>query len=802
MQNKIAILLIIVLGINSQFLLAAGIDTLTAAKVALSFYKQQKPGNYKSSITLKLAETYNATFQNSQGSSDDETPLFYIYKTNDDAGFVIVAADDNISPVLGYSTSGSFTGENLPPALSEFLENWKEEIKYVLINNFKATDEIKSKWDRLKNGEPEAVKNASAVVEPLLLTKWDQGKYYNAFCPYEAFHKVNALTGCVATAMAQIMKFWNYPAHGYGFHSYVHPDFGTLTANYAATTYNWAAMPVQVTDTNNAVATLMSQCGVSVDMNYSTGGSSAYYAAVVYALTAYFQYSQTVHQVQRYDYPNSAWLQLIKDELNAGRPMQYNGQSNAAGEGGHSFVCDGYDQNDYFHFNWGWSGSYDGYFKIDNLNPGSESHNYYQNAIVGIKPEAEGETSAKVVFNVDMTGQTVSADGVHLAGNFQGWNPSSTLMQPMGSNRYSCSVDLQSGTLAEYKYINGTTWGQVEEVPASCGLLPDGNRYYTVPNANIISLPNVAFSACGPFASNVYVTFNVDMTGQTISPEGVHIAGNFQGWNPSATLMTPLSGNIYTYTHALMPGTQAAYRFVNGATWNQGEGVPEACSLPGGNSRYITVPGASAQLPDVLFGTCESKAPALVNVTFNVNMNNMNISTDGIHFASDFQDWNPGTNLMTHTTVTNYKFEVALPAGSYHEYKFINGNHWGVDEHVPAACSQGNNRYIHVPDVDTVLTQVIFGSCEFTTSVNEPIDVTGNTLRLFPNPNRGKLEINSNSNISSIEVYDFYGKRIYAESKFNQQTSKELDLAGYPKGIYFIKVYNGANIQTGKIMIQ
>ena len=192
------------------------------------------------------------------------------------------------------------------------------------------------------------------------------------------------------------MKYWEYPSQGIGFHSYNEDDYGTLSANFASTTYNWAAMPNNVTSSNNAVATLMYHCGVSVDMNYGVGGSSAQTLDVANALINYFGYSPQIEGLYKTNYSNVQWINLLKTDLDNNRPIQYAGSGNG---GGHSFVCDGYDNNDWFHFNWGWGGSSDGYFDLDYLNPGSlgtgggtGGFNTNQRAIIGIQPPSGGST--------------------------------------------------------------------------------------------------------------------------------------------------------------------------------------------------------------------------------------------------------------------------------------------------------------------------------------------------------------------------------------------------------------------------
>jgi hypothetical protein len=236
-------------------------------------------------------------------------------------------------------------------------------------------------WVNLLDGRKNV--SVSTAVSPLVQTKWDQSPYYNNLCPYDNSKGERTVTGCVATAMAQVMNYWEYPKKGTGFHSYNHSKYGTLNANFGSTTYDWANMPNELTSSSstvqkNAVATLMYHCGVSVDMDYnvsSEGGSGAYVISsrspvthcTEYALKTYFGYKTSIQGVQKADYTTTNWKNLLKAELDASRPIVYAG----FGDGGHCFVCDGYDNNDYFHFNWGWGGLYDGYFALNALIPGA-----------------------------------------------------------------------------------------------------------------------------------------------------------------------------------------------------------------------------------------------------------------------------------------------------------------------------------------------------------------------------------------------------------------------------------------------
>lgn len=374
------------------------------SKIARNFYLQIDNANCVSDVTLTLVYTETIkVVSNFDGSKPIEIPVFYIFNVNDNSGFVIVTADDDVIPILGYSTTGNYSNANLPPAFKKLLENYKKQIQFVIVNDLKSDDVIKNKWSRLDKGDPLNTDKNTKSVDPLLETTWNQSPYYNDLCPYDYQYWQLTLTGCTATAMAQIMKYWNYPNTGVGIHSYNHPTYGTLTADFGSTTYNWTAMPNNVNSTNMSVATLMYHCGVSVEMNYGVLSSGAWvicdngqhpYCAEN-AYKTYFGYNpNTIQGLKRENYTTTAWKNLLIEELDNNRPLQYVGFGLSSG---HTFVCDGYNNSDFFHMNWGWGGQADGFFSIDDLTPLTHNYNSNQQAVIGIQPQSGGSTS-----NIDM----------------------------------------------------------------------------------------------------------------------------------------------------------------------------------------------------------------------------------------------------------------------------------------------------------------------------------------------------------------------------------------------------------------
>ena len=309
---------------------------------------------------------------------------FYIFNTT--KGFVIVSADDCETPIVGYSHEGCFDPNDIPVQMADYLQDFVERIQYGIENQI-VTDDITAKqWDLIKaTGRLNDNKNAK-TVEPLITAKWHQGCLYNSLCPtIENTPCGHAEVGCVAVAMGQVMHYWKFPKTGADSHSYFNAGL-TLSADFGNTEYDWDHIPDSLTETSSdaeieAVATLLYHCGVSVEMSYSNNGSGASSNDIPYALTSYFKYSKDLHREKKDD-DNAVWLARLKDCLDLLRPIIYIGYNTS----GHAFICDGYDDNDLLHFNWGWGGSGDGYFALGNLNPIGHNYNNSNAAIFDIMP--------------------------------------------------------------------------------------------------------------------------------------------------------------------------------------------------------------------------------------------------------------------------------------------------------------------------------------------------------------------------------------------------------------------------------
>ncbi|MEA1874957.1 MAG: C10 family peptidase [Bacteroidota bacterium] len=299
-----------------------------------------------------------------------------------DNAFVIVSGEANYEPILAYSGEStlSVNPEDLPPAMKQWMDNLAQDILRVRSQNIEASSSAVENRQRILSNQPLVQTRA---VTPLLSTTWNQGCGYNDDCPADGSGPCGYVyTGCVATAQAQAMKHYDHPGNGVDSHCYT-SNYGELCADFGATTYDWASMPNG--SSNADVAQLMSHCGISVNMQYSPTGSGAYTSNVASSLINYFDYTTNLKYVGRYRFENADWENLMRKECDAGKVMVYKG----TGSGGHAFVLDGYDDLGAFHFNWGWGGSANGYFMMDDLTPSGQDYSNSNYAIVGMEPAAD-----------------------------------------------------------------------------------------------------------------------------------------------------------------------------------------------------------------------------------------------------------------------------------------------------------------------------------------------------------------------------------------------------------------------------
>ena len=401
-MRKLTLIFIFVL-LNISFLFSAPVDTATAKQVAINFWKQNNYIGLKNGQMIRVQrEVPDFVYE----PLDTSFTGLYVFKSTDNNGYIIVAAETSVLPILGYSNDATFDASNMPPALRDWLLGYELEIRSARQERYVVSEEVQRDWETLLAGQKLPVRNTTNVA-PLLTTNWGQGLPYNLLCPYDYDANTYTATGCVATAMAQVMKYWEYPQVGIGSHTYEDSNYGIQSANFESV-FAWNEMFDSYSTSSSytamqlsAISTLMKMCGVSVDMNYGTelqGGSSAITTAAALlsltplaptfpsaenALKIFFDYSPNLIGIAKSNYSNSQWISILKNELDNNRVVLYSGSGSG---GGHAFVCDGYNNNNYFHFNWGWNGGSNGYFSVTSLTPSSFNFSQTQQAVIGITP--------------------------------------------------------------------------------------------------------------------------------------------------------------------------------------------------------------------------------------------------------------------------------------------------------------------------------------------------------------------------------------------------------------------------------
>ncbi len=787
----------------SLSLFAKPVDPIQAEKAGLNFLKTRTNSVHLSGISdLTLVQTVTSQVS---GAANSGSSLNYYYIFNaGPSGFILVAADDRVSPILGYSDESAYNVLNVPPQVVKWLESYKSQIRQAITEDMQATDGIADEWQKLLSGQASGLPSKRGSVSPLVAAKWNQVTYYNAQCPYDNTYSERTVTGCVATAMAQVMKYWNHPAKGVGSHSYNHDVYGTLSANFSATTYNWGSMPNSVTSSNSAVATLMYHCGVSVDMNYnvaSKGGSGAFVVSdaspitncAEYAFENYFDYKTSLDGVLRANYTNSQWLALIKGEMDASRPVIYAGFGNG---GGHCFVADGYDNNDYIHFNWGWGGAYDGYFSINALNPGgvgtgggTGGFNNNHQAIIGIQPNSNSGSNAMdmrlystIYVNpspVDYnTAFDVSVDianfGTSSAQNFTGdyaaavFNSSSQFVAFVNTlTGYSLEFNkhytnplvfstsgisaMTPGTYTigiYYKPTGATQWYPVSDGAYSnfVSVVVNGNNdntlrlYAPITTTPTILIQNKTFTVTFDIANYGGTTFDGDVS--------VDLHGSDGKWIRELDVKTGLS--LPSMTH-----------FTNGLTYTITGGLPDepgtyqffVWDKPNGGSWEFLGSGAYANPI-----TVQLSAPGLDPDAYEVN----NVMAQSYNLPMTFQ----GNTAKRTTTGSNCHngndydyYKITLPAGFkytinarvHDAYSSGNGNTYTLD----ALVSYSTDGNVWSDAFDDVITAFDVNGANTVYFLVSPY-FTGNTGTYLFDVNVTRSALTSVSSVNMVDQINVY----------------------------------------------
>jgi hypothetical protein len=366
-------------------IIAAPVDPERALEIANDFWASNI--SLKKNIQSRLVPAEGALKASSRTASSNGHDTYYVFTETGNNGFVIVSGDDRLNPIVGYSTN-AVSGE-MPPALSAWLEEYSEYVNDVRAGKAKPT--------------LHKAKQVSSSIEPMLVTAWDQDRPYNNMCPI--LNGKRTYTGCANTAIAQVMRFHKWPASPIADVEWYNNITGeTEFCELKSHVYDWDNMLFNYKSNYseaeaNAVALLMADIGKATNSEYNEDGTGSLESDMAYALVNVFNYSPELTIANRINYTYEEYITLIRDNLNNRQPVVYCGFGQNL-QGGHAFVCDGIDENNLLHIDWGWDGVFNGYFDMAIMEPEgngiggfSDRYNVSQLAIVNIKPRAEGEVN-------------------------------------------------------------------------------------------------------------------------------------------------------------------------------------------------------------------------------------------------------------------------------------------------------------------------------------------------------------------------------------------------------------------------
>ncbi len=855
--------LIIVFLVFSLSLFGKEVPVEKARAAAINFLRQNRPNHLKANTQFNLTQvsypTPQAFSQNEKKSITLET-LIYIFEINDNEGFILVSGDDMAIPVLGYSLENDFDASNIPDNYRKWIEGYKNQIRTIRSLPENPTSETKDQWEQLLSGRNTPGKKSTMAVGPLVTTKWDQGTYYNDLCPFDPEYEQNSATGCVATAMAQILKFWNYPQTGNGFHSYNHSDFGIISANFGSTNYNWANMPDEVGSENNAVATLMYHCGVSVEMNYSAAGSYAYVVSDAspvehcseFAFKEHFGLDESIQGIHREDYTTDAWIQLIKSELEQGRPVEYVGFGNG---GGHAFICDGFDANDFFHFNWGWGGYYDGYFAVDALDPtgtgiggGTGAYNSGQQAVIGIKPP-----EISIDYNLKFYDiLTISDSLVFFADSFNIHTDIGNFGETTFAGDFCAAIFDEEYNFMEYAEIlegvtldggNHYTNGLDFSNPGTVSLLP-GNYFagifYRATGENWKVVGDGLYSNFIPF--EVYYSSDVELYEDFVISTGDKIiqhkpftvtAGILNDGTSAFTgdfdiSLYDMEGQFATSIETRSAGSLEANFYYSefvfssaGVTIEPGTYLMALSHKPDGGSwilsgsSYFTNPVkiiiAEAPLdPDIYEDNDSATSSYLLELNFADNY--ASIITEG-------SNAHVGTDVDYYYIALDQGFNYSISARVHDSYNsgdqntytndviwsyYLNGN-WSevYDDVMPGSFSApggGEVLFGVVPYYEGVTgTYLLEIQVTRQEALSEELFGDG-SLQVYPNPAVEILKVESSEFIERIQLFDARGRMLISHNENTTHTS--IDMSVQKSGIYFLHITRLDHTSVHKIIKQ
>ena len=722
----------------------------------------------------------------------------YVFTTEN--SFVIMPVDDCVRPVLGYSLTKGFDAADIPANMRSWIENYSAQIQHAIDNSAKASADIKKMWDDLKNEVPDTAKSIT-VVEPLLTTTWNQNYPYNYFCPAD----VNApdgrvYAGCLATAMAQVMKYWNYPETGEGSYSYTHYNYGTLTANFGETTYNWDLMPDYITydspqENIDAVATLIYHCGISVDMDYGPYGSSAYYYKVPNVLKTFFKYSSATTLESKTEYSDEGWIAMLKSELDEGRPLYYCGNNE---NNGHAFVCDGYRSDDYFHINWGWSGYLDDYWAMGALNPDPYTFNLWNMAVRFLEPIYDLPAPTLSVSAQQRT-NVLSWNAVSGAVSYDIYRDSEKIATAYPGTEY---IDTDVDFCFYYKYyIRAIGADNSKSNPSN--IVGFKNYYRNIAptdlSASLIG-DNVELSWTG-YEGNISADLRYGLNNHGFTWGYMGDYDTYWGQKYPASMLSGFKGMYVDKVSVFItePNDYKLYLYKNNTTtvtnqlleedftaysigWYDIE-LSNPISIDVTTSLWVVFYCDMSVWYPIAYG--DYSGPDVQYARY--------LATNLTDVCYNYLNFDVSWLIKTHVTDGDYSYNIyrdgSLIANNQHDTSFIDSN-----------LSEGIYTYY----VTTTYNNGESGaSNEETVIVGDPLTIVSENVNedflVYPNPAKDMLLIDNMENVViQCDITTIGGRVVY--SKNNCSSRFEVDVHTLPSGVYIIKLYSESSVYTGKFI--
>ena len=741
-------------------IIASPVDVDRAQRLGMKYLQS----NYAKQVgTLSLAYTQ---------MTESGQPALYVF--NGDNSFVIVSADDAALPILGASDEHSFDFNDLPDGLAYMLRHYARQIQYAMDNNLEADAETAEQWENVnRTGMLKADRSISAVP-PLFDLRWNQDCYYNQLCPTSSNWMApcgHMYAGCVACALSMVMKYWNWPDHGTGSHSYTPSGCPQQSADFGSTNYNWSNMPVSLSSGSSsaqkeAVARLMWHCGISVEMAYAADGSGASSYDVPNSLKQYFRYCDAVNIKSRSDYTKTQWEDMLIASFDRGIPCYYSG---AEGQAGHAFVCLGYNNNRQFYFNWGWSNLYNNYYAIDALNTGNGTFNDYQAAIFDFIPDYIYNALIPAAQNFG-----VEATNAHSKTGIVSWTNPTVNVGGEAINNIEKVVLLRDGT---------EIFSQNNVAPGITMTFQDQVSQFDCYTYTVYYLSN---GTKGYFATTSY------QYGPTCTWKIVGQTSNFQGWNGGKIQLINSNNKV-----------------VEEITMTSSTPISQQVRVPEGNVSFKWVAPATA----VTSVTINIKNSSNASV-YSYNGNTNNIPATMYSGNNDCDGCQPPTNLSGEYQWTSEGFGTKLSWNYDAEpqsFKVYRSND-GVNYEVIATVNKEDREYFDVTGAGAYYYKVTAyrSYCESTPAwVNNDqdyvyVDVTSvneddsDCYKVYPNPANTMLCVEA-ENLEMVTIYNVMGQVVY-----QQRCSEDgvvVSTSSLAAGVYNLSIKTAQNTTTKRFSV-